>query len=163
MTIPAVGFTDHDHATCVADTLADAEQHCAEHELRFTEIRRRVLEILLDDHKALGAYEILDQLKDEGRAAQPPVAYRALDFLVTHGFAHKIERLNAYIACADPRHAHTPVFMICRVCGSVAEAVAAPSRGLLGAAARDAGFQIEQTVVEAFGVCPACAEAERAQ
>ncbi|MEQ8492516.1 MAG: transcriptional repressor, partial [Marinovum algicola] len=53
---------------------------------------------------------------------------------------------------------HSPAFMICRVCDSVAEASATPTRGALGQAARDAGFRIERTVVEAEGVCPACAE-----
>ncbi|ANT62797.1 Fur family transcriptional regulator [Salipiger sp. CCB-MM3] len=159
----AVGFTEHDHDACVAERVAAAESYCADKRLQFTAARRRVLEILLDEHKALGAYEILDRLKREGRGSQPPVAYRALDFLVTHGFAHRVERLNAYVACAHPCETHFPAFMICRVCDSVAEATSAPSKGLLGAAARDAGFRIEQTVVEAIGVCPACIEAEARQ
>ena len=48
--------------------------------------------------------------------------------------------------------------MICRVCDAVAEAQSLPAKGALGAAARAAGFQIERTVVEAEGVCPACAD-----
>lgn len=159
----AVGFSKHDHAACMAEQVAVAEDRCAERRLQFTPVRRRVLEILLEDHKALGAYQILDRLKGEGWGAQPPVAYRALDFLVTHGFAHKVERLNAYVACLHPGETHFPAFMICRVCDSVAETVSAPSKGLLGAAARAAGFRIEQTVVEAIGVCPACIEQELAQ
>ena len=156
----AVGFTEHDHDACMAERLATAESYCADRRLQFTPVRRRVLEILLYEHKALGAYEILGRLKREGRGSQPPVAYRALDFLITHGFAHKVERLNAYVACAHPGETHFPAFMICRICDSVAEASSAPSKGLLGVAERDAGFQIEQTVVEAIGVCPACIEAE---
>jgi Fur family zinc uptake transcriptional regulator len=50
----------------------------------------------------MGAYEVLDGLREAGFGSQPPVAYRALDFLVANGFAHKIERLNAFIACAHP-------------------------------------------------------------
>jgi Fur family zinc uptake transcriptional regulator len=46
--------------------------------------------------------------------------------------------------------------MICRKCDAVAEAQSAPAKGRAGAAARAAGFQIEKTVVEAEGVCPAC-------
>ena len=153
-----VGFVRHDHASCVADGLAAAELRCAEDGLRFTPVRRKVLEILLQEHRALGAYVILDRLREEGFGSQPPVAYRALDFLVAHGLAHKIERLNAFVACAHPGETHAPAFMICRLCESVAEAQSAPARGALGAAARATGFRIERTVVEAEGVCPACAE-----
>ncbi len=153
-----IGFSRHDHANCVAAGIAAAETRCTEEGLRFTPVRRKVLEILLQEHRALGAYIILDRLRDEGFGSQPPVAYRALDFLVAHGLAHKIERLNAFIACAHPGKSHAPAFMICRMCESVAEAESAPARGALGAAARATGFQIERTMVEAEGLCPACAE-----
>lgn len=153
-----VGFDTHDHAACVEEALAEAEARSAAEGLRLTPVRRRALEVLLREHRALGAYDVLDALREAGFGSQPPVAYRALDFLVTHGFAHRIERLNAFVACAHPSRAHAPAFMICRLCEGVAEAVSPPSRGILGKAARDAGFQIEQTVVEAEGICPACAE-----
>lgn len=154
----AVGFKAHDHSSCVHTAIETAEKRCAEEGLRFTPVRRKALEILLQEHRAIGAYEMLDRLRDAGFGSQPPVAYRALDFLVDHGFAHKIEKLNAFIACAHPGATHSPAFMICRVCDSVAEAQSAPTRGALGDAARAAGFQIERTVVEAEGICPACAE-----
>lgn len=153
----AVGFESHDHSACVDSAIAAAEAHCAEKGLRFTPVRRAALDFLLRKHRALGAYEVLDRLRDAGFGSQPPVAYRALDFLVENGFAHKIERLNAFIACAHPGASHSPAFLICRLCEAVAEANSAPSRGTLGAAARAAGFTIERTVVEALGVCPACA------
>ncbi|MDG1118067.1 MAG: Fur family transcriptional regulator [Flavimaricola sp.] len=155
---PPVGFTQHDHATCVVDGLSAAEARCSGEGLHFTPVRRKVLEILLQEHRALGAYVILDRLRDDGFGSQPPVAYRALDFLVTNGLAHKIERLNAFIACSHPRARHAPAFMICRLCDAVAEAQSSPARGALGAAARATGFLIERTVVEAEGVCPSCAE-----
>ena len=120
-------------------------------------MRRKVLEFLLREHRALGAYEILDLLREVGFGSQPPVAYRALDFLVAHGFVHKLERLNAFVACAHPGQTHSPAFMICRLCDTVAETQSAPTSGALGAAARAAGFRVERTVVEAEGVCPACA------
>ncbi|CAN0603337.1 unnamed protein product [Ectocarpus sp. 12 AP-2014] len=153
-----LGFAHHDHSACVHDTLAAAEARCTSEGLRFTPVRRKVLEILLQEHRALGAYAILDKLREDGFGSQPPVAYRALDFLVLNGLAHKIERLNAFIACVHPSHAHAPAFMICRLCDAVAETQASPAKGALGDAARATGFRIERTVVEAEGVCPACAE-----
>ena len=157
-----LGFAQHDHSTCVGDTLAAAEARCAADGLRFTPVRRRVLEILLQGHRALGAYAILDQLREGGFGSQPPVAYRALEFLVVNGLAHKIERLNAFIACAHPSHAHAPAFLICRLCDAVAETHSSPARGTLGDAAKATGFRIERTVVEAEGVCPSCADKEDA-
>lgn len=156
--VTPLGFQHHDHGACVEDALASADARSAAGGLRLTPVRRKVLELLLQEHRALGAYAILDLLKDAGFGSQPPVAYRALDFLVEHGFVHKVERLNAFVACAHPGQTHSPAFMICRKCDAVAEAQSAPAKGALGAAARATGFQIERTVVEAEGVCPLCVE-----
>ena len=153
-----LGFAQHDHSTCMNDALAAADARCDEDGLRFTPVRRKVLEILLQDHRALGAYAILDKLREDGFGSQPPIAYRALDFLVANGLAHKIERLNAFIACADTNHAHTPAFMICRLCDNVAEAQSSSGSWALDDAARTTGFRIERTVVEAEGICPACVD-----
>jgi len=153
-------FHSHDHTACIADAISVAEAYCAERKLQFTPVRRRVLEILLAKHRALGAYDILSDLDAEGFGSQPPVAYRALDFLVTHGFAHKIEQLNAYTACNHPGADHAPAFLICRICGAVQEAKAQPVQGALGRAAREAGFTIERAVIEAQGLCPDCTRAE---
>lgn len=153
----ATGFARHDHSNCVKSALASVEETCTREKLRLTPVRRRTLEILLESHEALGAYDVLARLDAEGLGDKPPVAYRALGFLVENGFAHKIERLNAFVACAHPGASHDPAFMICRSCGKVAEADAGP--GPLGESAADTGFRIEKTVIEAEGICPACREA----
>ncbi len=148
-------FAPHDHASCVSTALRIADAACAARGVQLTPVRRRTLEILLENHAAMGAYDVLARLATDGFGAKPPVAYRALNFLVDQGFAHRIERLNAFVACALPGVAHDPAFMICRTCGTVAEADNAPGVGLRKSAA-SAGFRIEQTVVEAQGLCPAC-------
>lgn len=155
--VDALGFEQHDHATCVKTGMAAAEARCAQEGLRFTPVRQKTLEILLQEHRALGAYDVLGRLREEGFGSQPPVAYRALDFLVENGFVHKIEKLNAFIACSNPGSSHSPAFMICRECDAVAETSSTPERGSLGDAAKAAGFVIEKTVVEAEGLCPSCA------
>lgn len=106
----------------------------------------------------MGAYDLLDKLRSEGFGSQPPVVYRALDFLVGNGFAHKIEGLNAFVACSDPSAEHSPTFLICRSCESVAETHTHLQSGALARTASDAGFKIERTVIEAEGVCPKCQE-----
>jgi Fur family zinc uptake transcriptional regulator len=149
-------FAHHDHAHCADGVLALAEMVAADRGARLTPVRRRVLEILLEAHRALGAYDVLQRLAAEGFGNQPPVAYRALDFLVENGLAHRIRRLNAFTACMRPGEAHAAAFLICRACNAVAEAPAAPVRAALDAAAADLGFVIERSNIEALGMCPAC-------
>jgi len=155
------GFDSHDHSRCIHSAIDAAEARCAEEKLRLTPVRKRVLEILLEDHRAQGAYDILARLTEEGHGAQPPIAYRALDFLVSHGFAHRIEQLNAYVACTHAHSAdHAPAFLICRACSSVVEAGAQKVEATIGTEAKRLGFQIERTVLEIEGVCPRCIETD---
>ena len=80
MTDP-LGFSSHNHARCIAGSVATVEAACAAQKLQLTPVRRRVLEILLQEHRALGAYEILDRLRERGLRA-PPQVYRALERLL---------------------------------------------------------------------------------
>lgn len=155
-TLTDLAFAAHDHAHCAQDALVRAEAVTAATGARMTPVRRRVLEILLEGHKALGAYDVLARLATEGFGNQPPVAYRALEFLVDQGLAHRIQRLNAFTACAHVGRDHAPAFLICRTCHMVAEAEASAARQSLEAEAACAGFQVERCTIEALGLCPAC-------
>ena len=100
----------------------------------------------------------LERLAAEGLGKQPPVAYRALEFLVENGLAHRIQRLNAFTACQSA-HAdgQAPAFLICRECQTVDELDAAALRADLSATAGQAGFTVERATIEALGLCAACA------
>lgn len=152
---------EHDHAACVARGLALAEEVCAGRGARLTDMRRRVLELLLaQGHRAVAAYDLLDRLNAGAeRRAAPPAVYRALDFLVAHGLAHRIASLNAFVGCARPDDDHAAQFLICRDCRAVAELDGARVAGVLDAAAADAGFAVLDAVVEATGLCPRCRDA----
>lgn len=157
---PARIFAPHDHAACAETALARADRVCAEAGARLTPVRQRTLEILLESHLALGAYDILERLAAEGFGHQPPVAYRALDFLVERGLAHRIEHLNAFTACTGKGSpGEAPVFFICEQCHRVAEASSRGVRRALAEEARSAGFSVRQTHIEVLGLCPACKEA----
>ena len=140
------------------NSIQQAEQYCQENGLNFTPVRRKVLEILLKKNTAIGAYEILDLLREAGFKNQPPVAYRALDFLVQNGFAHKIEQLNSFIGCTHPGKDHSPAFMICRNCDSVSEEEALIRNFSVSQIASKAGFTVEKAVIEARGLCHSCAD-----
>lgn len=149
-------FAPHDHDQCRTQALTQAESLVAQRGLRLTPVRRRTLEILLERHGAMGAYELLERLSAEGYGHQPPVAYRALDFLVEQGLAHRIRRLNAFAACAHPGEAHHAAFLICRGCNAVAEIPAESMTEALAASAARTGFAVERVTVEALGQCAAC-------
>ncbi|MCI4665587.1 MAG: transcriptional repressor [Neomegalonema sp.] len=152
-------FHEHDHDVCAADALARAEKICLARSARLTPIRRRVLELLWESHQPIGAYELLDRLKAAGMSAQPPAVYRALDFLIAHGLAHKIESASAYIGCAtaNSETACAAHFVICRSCGRAAELTDAALDTALNAAAARIGFASEHVTLEIAGLCAACA------
>ncbi len=150
-------FQAHDHSRC-RDSVMDSARRIAEGAgLRLTPIRLRVLEILAESHRPLGAYDVLERLAEEGHPRQPPIAYRALDFLCANGLAHRINRLNAFTACRAPGRAHVPSFLICRICGRAAEAEAAAVEKAVARMAGDEGFRPDPVGVEALGLCPLCA------
>jgi Fur family zinc uptake transcriptional regulator len=160
---PRRAFAPHDHGRCRGEALAAVEAVCAARRLRLTPARAFVLEALLESHRALTAYELLERLAAAGLGSQPPVVYRALDFLVAHGFVHRIERLGAFVACTHGlghrAGEHSAGFLVCRACRTVAEtAVPRPAPGLV-AEAEAAGFAVERIVVEAEGLCAGCREA----
>ncbi|KPX03033.1 Fur family transcriptional regulator [Pseudomonas savastanoi] len=147
----------HDHSHCVHSALAEADALCAKQGLRLTTLRRRVLELVWQSHKPLGAYDILAVLSDEdGRRAAPPTVYRALDFLLENGLVHRIASLNAFTGCNHPTHAHQGQFLICRLCHAAIELQhPAISNAVIDAAA-GVGFAVEDQTVEIVGVCAGC-------
>jgi len=156
MTETAIAFAEHDHRRCRQAMLDELGRAAKLRGLRLTPGRVRVLEILSEAHRAMGAYEILDRLREEGLGSQPPVVYRALDFLTEAGFVHRIERLNAYVACCQPGGAHGACFLICARCGKVAEVEDGALDIALAQAAASHGFAMRRTVLEIEGTCPAC-------
>lgn len=100
-------------------TLAETEVLCQTRGARLTPIRRRVLEVLLSTSKPLGAYDLADALASHGRRLAPITVYRALDFLIEQGLAHRLASRNAYIASSNSHG--TTAFLICEACGEATE------------------------------------------
>ncbi len=105
----------------------------------------------------LSAYGILDRLRDEGIRA-PLQIYRALDKLVEAGLVHRLESLNAFVACRQPDcEAHETIgFAICQKCGQVTEFAEKRISGHLADWARKNNFTLKQTTVELRGACATC-------
>jgi Fur family transcriptional regulator, zinc uptake regulator len=156
---PVFPKTGHDHEHCVATALTAAESVCAGAGERLTPIRKRVLELVWGSHRPIGAYAILDQLKDGNRNAAPPTVYRALEFLLERGLIHRIESLNAFVGCSHPGESHLVQFLICRSCGMTAELDDRRLAEAIGRSASEQGFNIQSRVVELSGTCAACQSA----
>jgi Fur family zinc uptake transcriptional regulator len=129
---------------------------CRERSLRFTAIRRRVLELVWNGHKPVGAYDILEQLHRDGRRAAPPTVYRALEFLIEADLVHRLDSLNAFVGCPDPSSSHTGQFLICRGCQSVAELDDTDINRLVERKASDLGFSAVHQMLEIQGLCRDC-------
>jgi len=147
---------DHDHLRCVADALSEAARLCRDRGVRLTALRARVLEIVWQSHKPLGAYDILAVLAAEGRSAAPPTVYRALEFLLEQGLVHRLSSLNAFVGCSRPGHTGSGQFLICKTCGNAAELNDSGVERAITRSALSQGFDAVQHTVEISGVCPEC-------
>jgi Fur family transcriptional regulator, zinc uptake regulator len=136
--------------------LERAEALCRGRGLSLTPGRRGVLAALASEHRAVGAYELMELIAADGRAAHPPTVYRALDFLMEAGLVHRISALNAYVACDHPGEAHPSQLLVCRNCGRVAELSSTEVDAMLDRIARRKGFKPESRTVELQGLCAPC-------
>jgi Fur family zinc uptake transcriptional regulator len=124
---------------------------------KLTRNQSLVFETLSKADGPLSAYDILDRLRDKGFRA-PLQVYRALDKLLELGLVHRLESLNAFIACAHPDcEGHgTMAFAICESCGQVEEfSDAAITRHLQDWAGHE-NFRLNRTIIELRGRCAAC-------
>jgi len=142
--------------------LARAEAACTRRGVRLTDTRRDVLRLILEAKEPVGAYALLDRLRERTGAGKPPTIYRALDFLLEQGLIHRVERLNAFVSCHDEAdHQHAAQFLICRSCGRVTELEDADVAAAIGAVARSKGFAPARVTVEVDGTCTQCQEEGR--
>lgn len=159
---------EHTHAApegltgaLLAAALDDAERRCVRARERLTTPRRRALELLLRSGRAVKAYDLIAAFGEAGAPAKPPTVYRALDFLTRQGFAHRVESLNAYVACHMGTEPHLAAFLVCTCCGETREIEPFEPRHASGAARRH-GWALSDVMVEGRGLCPACAGEGRA-
>ena len=149
-------FKKHDHKIYSTHFKASVEKDCHANNLQLTPLRQKVLEILIRNHKPLGAYEILHVLSKEGFSSSPPIAYRVLDFFIEKGLVHKSHGLNSFMACAYAGCAHIPAFVICRKCDNVAEIRGEENTPKDSSSSLD--FKIENAMIEISGVCSICSD-----
>ncbi|MEO1249778.1 MAG: transcriptional repressor, partial [Pseudomonadota bacterium] len=122
--------------------------------------RRQILELLWESGRPAGAYDLIETLKQRAsRPVGPPTVYRALEFLMSHGLAVKIESRNAYVPCIHPERSHDCLYFICSNCGSSTELEDPRVERLLSEHAAHVGFHPTRRVVEVEGTCARCVTA----
>ena len=146
----------HRHRHDASAFVRDVTGVCAQRGLRLTPIRLRVLELVAASRIPVKAYDLLNDLKDGPGLAAPPTVYRALDFLLEHGFIHKLESINAFVGCHHPGESHQVPFLICDQCSSATEICDDGVANLLKIQARDRGFAPAAQTLEVHGLCANC-------
>ena len=152
--------TDPQHHVHDGDAFVrEVERACEQRGLRLTPIRANALRLIADAGRPIKAYDLHDQMKTTHDAAAPPTVYRALDFLLEHGFIHKLASINAYVGCHHPGGAqHAVPFLICDNCQSATELEDAAVVDSLEASARALGFMPQAQTLEVHGLCVNCAK-----
>lgn len=146
----------------ISNSLKLVEQVCFEQEIRLTNIRRKVLILLLQAEKALSAYELIDLFESHfDEILLPITAYRTLEFLEDAQLAHRLNTANKYVVCAHIGcdHSHEfPQFLICKQCLSVNELHSAQTNDLekISSVAQQTGYRLDSPQIELHCICTKC-------
>jgi len=155
----SVAFAAHNHLTCIEKAMADAKAICRAKKARLTTLRELVLELIWQNHEPLGAYQLMDMLREryEGNVA-PPTVYRALEFLQEYGLVHRLSTINAYIGCSQSQQRdHQPSFFICKECKKAMEVNTPRVTQAIREIASARQFSASKGgAVEVIGLCNSC-------
>ena len=127
----------------------------SDEKMSLTKNQSLVLEKLADAKHPLGAYSLLNALRDNGFKA-PLQVYRALEQLAELGLVHRLESLNAWTVCCKNEHKDPPVFAICDDCGNVTEYFDEQLVQGIASLSQRKGFVAERSIIEIHGLCDAC-------
>ncbi|MEP1262430.1 MAG: Fur family transcriptional regulator [Rhizobiaceae bacterium] len=148
---------DHTHSKCVNAAQRRFEQATLKSDKRTGVHVREIFDVLLEQHRAFSAYEIVEALQARGKKLRAIQVYRALEALLELGNIHRIESRNAYIACHNGSQCRHPQLLICESCDRVAEVNSDPIEHSINETADASGFVLQGRQVELFGLCPSCA------
>ncbi|MCY4222263.1 MAG: Fur family transcriptional regulator [Thiotrichales bacterium] len=128
--------------------------------MRGQRMQAQVLDVLRSCRVPMSAYDVLRCLREEHPRLAPPTIYRALAALMERGKVHRLESLNAFVACQCERHRDAPILWVCTDCGVVEENSSTDLLTALSGIAGKSGFAPMRHVIEVHGRCGACGSAE---
>ena len=116
-----------------------------------------VLDVLIKAGQPSGAYDLLDQLRQHGFKA-PLQVYRALEQLIGLGLVHRLESLNAFIACSHMscQTSGATAFVICDRCETVKEICDDSVSGFLASITKKTKMKASKSNIELHGLCNDC-------
>jgi len=122
-------------------------------------MQAELLALLRQRRSPMSAYELLAELRHGYPRLAPPTVYRALATLLRRGGVHRIESLNAFVACQCESHKAAAVLSICDDCGTVEESVSSRLLDELSTLVASSGFALKRHIIEVHGQCAACGTA----
>ncbi len=117
--------------------------------------QQMIYDYLREKKTTQSAYDILDACRDHGVRA-PSQIYRELNKLIERGLIHKVESLNAYIACEQEHEIGQSIICICNNCGLVKEMPASNFVDHTELLRNQDEFTPQQMNVEVKGRCADC-------
>ncbi|MDR1039660.1 MAG: transcriptional repressor [Deltaproteobacteria bacterium] len=139
--------------------LDEAESYCAAQGTQLTQLRRLVLETLITATGPVKAYDLLDTLREKGHRLTPATVYRILEFFLHNGLVHRVNALNAFVACSDSHlPLHNPLIIVCPGCQTTTEINDEGLYTSIFHRLSALGFEIKDGSVEVRGVCRKCAK-----
>ena len=148
--------TCENHKININEALKKAEIICNKKGVKLTKLRQKVLTLILKNHGYVKAYDLLNDLKKNDASAKPPTVYRSLDFLMEHGFIHKIQSLNAFVGCSHPDEHEDCYFLICKECKNIEECCSNTVKKVLTSTSGKNNFSPNQVTLEITGICQDC-------
>ena len=145
-----------DHEQCISTAIEVAERVCSEKQLKFTDLRKDILRMVWEGHGPQKAYDLLNKLQTINHSAKPATVYRALDFLITNGFIHKVASLNAFVGCSHPLKHNECYFLICEDCKNISECCDSNISAAIKATTTHNKFVAKNTTLEISGHCNEC-------
>jgi len=145
------------HTHSAESFVAAVRDACSARSLNLTPIRAEALKQIARAGKPIKAYDLLERMRGGPGASAPPTVYRALEFLLEHGFIHRLVSINAFLACHHPAVSHVVPILICKSCETAQELEDETLAAQLDALARAEGFQPQASYLEVLGTCAACA------
>ena len=139
------------------ECMKHAEDVCQSKGDRLTDLRRNIFELLVKAEKPLKAYDIVEKMRDLGKRMHPTTIYRILDFLTSNGLVHRVDALNAYIACTKNHGDHPSLLFICSNCSKTAEIDDPVLCGSIHENLVKLGMSYNNSCIEVKGQCEHCA------
>ncbi|MDR1607609.1 MAG: transcriptional repressor [Deltaproteobacteria bacterium] len=124
---------------------------------KLTRLRRLILDILLGAQEPVKAYDILELARERGQRLTASSVYRVLEYLEAQGLIHRVNALNAYMACLEGPQKHNPLIVICSRCQKTQEIFDETLANSIFQRLSSLGLGLSAASVEIRGLCPQCA------